>query len=155
MKKEKIKIIMQIIEILTKEHHDAKIALKYKNNLELFIATILSAQCTDKQVNKVTINLFKKYKKIEDFVNVNISELENDIRSTGFYKNKAKNIQNCCKMLVEKYNSKVPKNMKKIIELPGVGRKTANIVLSHAYGVIEGIAVDTHVKRLVISLKGL
>ena len=152
MKKEKIKIIMQIIEILTKEHHDAKIALKYKNNLELFIATILSAQCTDKQVNKVTINLFKKYKKIEDFVNVNISELENDIRSTGFYKNKAKNIQNCCKMLIEKYNSKVPENMMEILELPGVGRKTANIVLSHAYGVIEGIAVDTHVKRLAYRL---
>lgn len=143
------KRVLKIIELLKIEHPVAKIVLKYNNNLELLVATILSAQCTDKQVNKVTKNLFKKYKKAEDYAYTNINELENDIRSTGFYRNKAKNIQNCCKMLIDLYNSEIPMNMKEILELPGVGRKTANIVLSHAYGVIEGIAVDTHVKRLV------
>jgi endonuclease-3 len=105
-------------------------------------------QCTDKRVNIVTKVLFKKYRKPEDYANADLEELEEDIRSTGFYRNKARNIKKCCQMLVEKFNSQVPKTMEELLELPGVARKTANIVLSNAYGVVEGIAVDTHVRRL-------
>ena len=112
------------------------------------MATILSAQCTDKRVNIVTKSLFKKYKTAEDYANADLAELEQDIRSTGFYRNKAKNIKMSGRMLVEKFNSQVPRTMSELIELPGVARKTANIVLSNAYGIIEGIAVDTHVRRL-------
>jgi len=140
--------VLTIIKLLEKEHPDAKIALHYSNPLELLIATILSAQCTDERVNMVTEKLFKKYRTAEDYVNADLKELEEDIRSTGFYRNKAKNIKNCCKILVEKFNSQVPRTMEEILELSGVARKTANIVLSNAYGVIEGIAVDTHVRRL-------
>ena len=139
---------LRIIELLEKEHSDAKIALSYKNPLELLVATILSAQCTDKRVNIVTKVLFKKYKKPEDYANADLEELEGDIRSTGFYRNKARNIKKCCRILVEKFNSQVPKTMEELLELPGVARKTANIVLSNVYGVVEGIAVDTHVRRL-------
>jgi endonuclease-3 len=139
---------LRIIELLEKEHSDAKIALYYANPLELLVATILSAQCTDKRVNSVTKALFKKYRKPEDYANADLEELEEDIRSTGFYRNKARNIIKCCQILVEKFNSKVPKTMEELLELPGVARKTANIVLSNAYGVVEGIAVDTHVRRL-------
>ncbi len=138
----------KIIELLEKQYTDAKIALHYTNPLQLLIATILSAQATDEQINKITPALFKKYKTAEDFANANLQEIEQQIRSSGFYHNKAKNIQNCCKMLVEKYQGKVPKTMTELLELPGVARKTANIVLQNAYGVIEGIAVDTHVRRL-------
>ncbi len=138
----------KIIELLGKQYSDAKIALHYTNPLQLLIATILSAQATDEQINKITPELFKKYKTAGDFAKANISELEQQIKSSGFYHNKAKNIQNCCKMLVEKYGGKVPKTMTELLELPGVARKTANIVLQNAYGVIEGIAVDTHVRRL-------
>jgi len=140
--------ISQIIELLEKEHPDAKVALHYDSPLQLLIATILSAQCTDERVNIVTKTLFKKYRKAEDYANANLKELEKDIRSTGFYRNKARNIKKCCRMLVEKYNSQVPRTMDEMLELPGVARKTANIVLANAYGVIEGIAVDTHVRRL-------
>jgi len=140
--------VLNIIRLLEKEHPDAKIALDYTNPLELLIATILSAQCTDKRVNIVTKTLFKKYKTPKDYVNVDIKELEEDIESTGFYRNKAKNIKKCCQMLIEKFNSQIPKTMDELLELPGVARKTANIVLSNAYGIIEGIAVDTHVRRL-------
>jgi len=112
------------------------------------VATILSAQCTDRRVNIVTKTLFKKYRKAEDYANADLEELEEDVRPTGFYRNKARNIKKCCQILVEKFNSEVPKTMEEILELPGVARKTANIVLSNAYGVIEGIAVDTHVRRL-------
>ena len=112
------------------------------------MATILSAQCTDKQVNIVTKSLFKKYKTSEDYANADLTELEQEIRSTGFYRNKAKNIKKAGKLLVEKFSSKVPKTMDELLELPGVARKTANIVLSNAFGVIVGIAVDTHVRRL-------
>jgi endonuclease-3 len=139
---------LKIIEQLQKEHQDAKIALHYSNPLELLVATILSAQATDEQINKITPSLFKKYRKAEDYANVDVKELEQDIKSSGFYHNKARNIKNCCKMLVDKYNSKVPKTMDELIELPGVARKTANIVLSNAYGIVAGIAVDTHVRRL-------
>ena len=138
----------KIIELLEREHEDAKIALHYANPLQLLIATILSAQATDEQINKITPALFKKYRTAEDFANADRLELEQLIRSSGFYHNKAKNIQNCCKTLLEKYDGKVPKTMDELLELPGVARKTANIVLQNAYGIIEGIAVDTHVRRL-------
>ena len=139
---------LKVIELLEKEYSDAKIALHYSNPLELLVATILSAQATDEQINKITKSLFKKYRKAEDYANADLKELEQDIRSSGFYHNKAKNIKNCCKILVEKYNSQVPKTMTELLELPGVARKTANIVLANAYGIVEGVAVDTHVRRL-------
>ena len=152
MKRDNTTIVLKIIELLKKEHPDAKIALKYTNPLELLVATMLSAQCTDKRVNIVTESLFKEYRKAEDYANANLEKLEEDIRSTGFYRNKARNIKKCCQILVEKFNSQVPKTMEAMLELPGVARKTANIVLSNAYDVIEGIAVDTHVRRLAIRL---
>jgi endonuclease-3 len=139
---------LKIIELLEKEHPDAKIALHYSNPFELLVATILSAQSTDETINRVTKTLFKKYKKPADYANADLKELEQDIRSTGFYHNKAKNLKNSAKMLVEKYDSKVPKTMEELTELPGVARKTANIVLNNAYGAIAGVAVDTHVRRL-------
>src|SRR3990172_2656242 len=138
----------KVIDLLEKEHRDAKIALHYSNPLQLLVATILSAQATDEQINAITPKLFKKYKVAEDFANADLKELEQYIKSSGFYHNKAKNIKNCCKSLVEKFHSKVPKTMNELIELPGVGRKTANIVLANAFGVVEGVAVDTHVGRL-------
>jgi endonuclease-3 len=139
---------LKVIELLEREHSDAKIALHYTNPLELLVATILSAQCTDERVNMVTKTLFKKYTKAEDYANADLKELEQDIKSTGFYRNKAKNLKKCCQLLVEKYNSQVPKTMEELMELPGVARKTANIVLTNAFGVVEGVAVDTHVRRL-------
>jgi endonuclease-3 len=139
---------LKIIELLEKEHPDAKVALHYSNPLELLAATMLSAQTTDERVNRVTETLFKKYKKPEDYAEAELNELEQHIRSTGFYHNKAKNLKNSARMLVEKFNSMVPKTMEDMIELPGVARKTANIVLSNAYNVVVGIAVDTHVRRL-------
>jgi len=140
--------VLNIVKLLEKEHPNAKIALQYTNPLELLIATILSAQCTDERVNIVTKTLFEKYKTAEDYANANAKELEEDIRSTGFYRNKARNIKKCCQMLVEKFDSQVPRTMEEMLELPGVARKTANVVLSNAYGIVEGIAVDTHVRRL-------
>ena len=138
----------KVIDLLEKEHRDAKIALHYSNPLQLLVATILSAQATDEQINKITPRLFKKYKTAEDFANADLKELEQDIKSSGFYHNKARNIKNCCRMLVEKYSSQVPRTMDELLELPGVARKTANIVLANAYGVVEGVAVDTHVRRV-------
>ncbi len=142
----------EIIALLKKEYPDVKIALDFSNPLELLIATILSAQSTDKQINKVTKTLFKKYRTPQDYVKTPQEELEKDIYSTGFYRNKAKNIKKLCGILVENFNSKVPETMEDLITLPGVARKTANIVLSGAFGKIEGIAVDTHVKRLSFRL---
>ena len=139
---------LKIIELLEKETPDAKVALHYSNPLELLVATILSAQSTDETINKVTKALFKKYRKAEDYANADLKKLEQDVRSTGFYHNKAKNLQNSAKMLVEKYSSEVPKTMEELVKLPGVARKTANIVLTNAYGVVAGVAVDTHVRRL-------
>lgn len=139
---------LKIIELLEKEHRDAKIALNHTNPLELLIATILSAQCTDERVNTVTKTLFKKYRSVEDYAGADLKKLEQAIRSTGFYRNKARNIKKCCQMILDKFGSQVPRTMEEILELPGVARKTANIVLSNAYGVVEGIAVDTHVRRL-------
>lgn len=140
--------VMEIIALLEKEYPNAKTALQYDTAWELLVATILSAQCTDKRVNMVTKSLFKKYKTPEDYANADLAELEAAIRSTGFYKNKAKNIKNAGRILVEKYDSQVPRTMDELVDLSGVARKTANIVLSNAYGIIEGIAVDTHVRRL-------
>jgi len=139
---------LKVIELLEREHSDAKIALHYTNPLELLVATILSAQCTDERVNIVTKTLFKKYTKAEDYANADLKELEQDIKSTGFYRNKAKNIKKTSQILVEKYHSKVPETMEALLALPGVARKTANIVLTNAFGVVEGVAVDTHVRRL-------
>lgn len=140
--------VNKVMELLEEEHADAKIELNYKNPLQLLIATILSAQTTDKQINALTPKLFRKYRKAEDYANVDLAELEQDIKSSGFYHNKAKNLKNSAKLLVEKHNSQVPKTMEDLVELPGVARKTANIVLFNAYGIISGIAVDTHVRRL-------
>jgi endonuclease-3 len=133
---------------LEKEFPKAKIALNYTNPLELLVATILSAQCTDERVNIVTKSLFKKYRKAEDYADADLAELEQNIKSTGFYRNKAKNIKETGEMLVQKFHSRVPKTMNEMLELPGVARKTANIVLQNAFGVVEGIAVDTHVRRV-------
>lgn len=142
----------RILFLLKKEYPGATTALLHKNPLQLLIATILSAQCTDKRVNIVTKPLFKKYKTTADFASANLKTLEGQIHSTGFYHNKAKNIIGAAKMIEEKFDGAVPDSMKKLTLLPGVARKTANIVLSHGYGKIEGIAVDTHVRRLSIRL---
>jgi endonuclease III len=138
----------RIWALLKEEYPDAKPSLNYSNPLELLVATVLSAQSTDVQINRVTEKLFKKYRTAEDYANADPRELENDVYSTGFYKNKAKNIKAAARLIVEKYNGKVPETMEELITLPGVGRKTANIVLARGFGVIEGIAVDTHVKRV-------
>lgn len=140
--------INRILNILSKAYPDAKIALHFSNPLEMLVSTILSAQCTDERVNLVTKDLFKKYKTPEDYAKSEINELEAMIRSTGFYRSKAKNIRNACQIIVEKFDSKVPRTMNELTSLPGIGRKTANIILSNSYGVIEGIAVDTHVARV-------
>ncbi|MGD0993928.1 MAG: endonuclease III [Candidatus Bathyarchaeia archaeon] len=140
--------VAKIIELLEKQYPNAKTALNYSNPLEILVATMLSAQTTDERVNIVTQKLFKKYRTPEDYANVDIKELEQDIRSTGFYHNKARNLKKCCRLLIEKYNSQAPKTMEEMLELPGVARKTANIVLYNAYGIISGIAVDTHVRRV-------
>lgn len=148
MKKESLKEkVKEIIKILSKEFPDARVALKYSNPFELLIATILSAQCTDIKVNQVTANLFKRYKSPKDFLKVDLEKLEDEIRPTGFYKNKAKAIKSCCKELIERFNGEVPKTLEELITLPGVGRKTANVILGNAYG-IPGIVVDTHVQRV-------
>jgi endonuclease-3 len=140
--------VEKIIELIEKQYPNAKTALNFTNPLEILLATILSAQTTDVTVNIVTKKLFKKYRTAEDYVNADIVELEQIIHSTGFYHNKAKNLQKCCQLLVEKFHSQVPKTMEELTELPGVARKTANIVLYNAFGITAGIAVDTHVTRL-------
>jgi endonuclease-3 len=140
--------IDKILILLKKKYHKAKIALNYTNPLEILVSTILSAQCTDARVNLVTKRLFKKYRSVEDYARANIKTFEQEIRSTGFYRNKAKNIINAAKKIREDFNGKVPDSMEKLVQLPGVARKTANIVLFNGFGKVEGIAVDTHVRRL-------
>lgn len=140
--------ITEILKRLKKEHPEPKTALHFSNPFELLIATILSAQATDVHVNKVTERLFKKYKSVKDYADADLDIFQKDINSINFYRNKAKNIQATAKMIVERFNSKVPKTMDELITLPGVARKTANIILFNVYGINEGIAVDTHVKRL-------
>lgn len=138
----------KIISILKKEYPDARIALNFGNPLQVLVATILSAQCTDARVNMVTPALFKKYKTAKDFAKANLENFQQEIRSTGFYRAKAKNIINSAKTVVDKFGGKVPDTMQDLVTLPGVARKTANIILYSGYGKIEGIAVDTHVRRL-------
>lgn len=137
-----------ILNLLKKHYPDPKCALRHRSALQLLVATILSAQCTDKRVNLVTPALFKRYRNAKDFAEADIKELEKMVRSTGFYRNKAKNIKSACKNIVEDFKGKVPSNMKDLITLPGVARKTANCVLSVWYKKNVGIVVDTHVKRL-------
>ena len=140
--------VLEIIKRLDKRYPNVKTALNFNSALDLLVATILSAQTTDVNVNKVTENLFKKYQTAQEYVNVSLSELENDIKSINFYKNKAKYIKNLAKKLIEKFNGQVPNTMDELVTLPGVGRKTANIVLWNFFGINEGVAVDTHVKRI-------
>ncbi len=140
--------ISKIIQTLDKLYPKPETALHYKNALEMLVATILSAQCTDVRVNLVTPPLFKKYRSAKDFAEVNIRELEQDIKSTGFYRNKARNIQGAACGILEKFHGKVPDTLEELIQLPGVGRKTANVVLGVIFGKAEGVVVDTHVTRL-------
>lgn len=137
----------RILNGLNLAYPQARCALNFNNPLELLIATILSAQCTDKQVNLVTKTLFKKFKTARDYAEVPLEVLEEDIRPTGFFHNKAKNIQNCCRDLMDQFQGQVPRTLEELVALPGIGRKTANVVLGTAYG-IPGIVVDTHVGRL-------
>jgi endonuclease-3 len=137
----------KIIALLKKRYPDAACALHFKNPLELLVATILSAQCTDERVNKVTAELFKKYKTAEDYARVTQEVFEKDIRSTGFYKNKARSIINCCRKIAQVHGGKVPGTLDELVALDGIGRKTANVILGNAFGV-PGITVDTHVKRV-------
>jgi endonuclease-3 len=146
-KKAHQKRVKEIIKILTKVIPDSTIALTFSSPLELLIATILSAQCTDVRVNEVTTTLFKKYRSAKDYAQAELSELEQDIRPTGFYRNKAKSIQKCCQALVGRFGGEVPKTLEEMVTLSGVGRKTANVILGNAFG-IPGIVVDTHVHRV-------
>lgn len=138
----------EIIQILVKTYPNTKIALNYSNSWELLVAVILSAQCTDTRVNIVTKTLFKKYKDIKDFANANLNKFENDIRSTGFFRNKTMNIISSAKLILRKFKGDVSDSMTDLLTLPGVARKTANIILGNAFGKVEGIAVDTHVLRI-------
>ncbi len=142
----------KIIEPLKREYPEAKVALSFSNPWELLVATILSAQCTDKKVSEVTKHLFRKYPTIQDYANALLDHFEQDIKVLGLYRNKAKNILSAARLIIEKFDSEVPRKMEEILTLPGVARKTANIVLGNAYEIVEGIAVDTHVKRLSIRL---
>ena len=137
----------RIVRLLARLYPDAQCALHHENPLQLLIATILSAQCTDVRVNMVTPGLFARYANAKAFATADLRELETAIQSTGFFRNKARNIQECCKQLVAKYRGQVPRTMDELLELPGIGRKTANVVLGNAYDV-PGITVDTHVGRL-------
>lgn len=139
--------VPKILEILDKEYPNPKPALEFKNPLELLMAAILSAQCTDVRVNIITRSLFKKYQNAGDYANVDLSTFEEEIKSVGFFRNKAKSIIGCCKNIVERYGGKVPNDLEELTSLPGVGRKTANVVLGNAFG-IPGITVDTHVSRV-------
>lgn len=138
----------KLVKTLKKLYPDAKCSLDFSHPFELVVAVMLSAQCTDERVNKTTPALFKKYKTPQDFADADISELEKMVHSCGFYKNKAKNIKECAKVIVEKYNSQVPQQMELLLELPGVGRKSANVILLEVFGIASGIAVDTHAKRI-------
>ena len=140
--------ITQILRGLDKAYPDAECALKHTDSLELLVATILSAQCTDERVNLVTRDLFRKYRAPKDYAVAPSKVLEAEIRSTGFYRNKTKSIQGACRMILDKFDGRIPDTMEELIQLPGVARKTANVVLGVAYGKAEGIVVDTHVFRL-------
>lgn len=138
----------EIIARLKREYPDARTELNWSDPLQLLVATILSAQCTDVRVNKVTESLFQKYSSAKDYAEANLEELEEDIKTTGFYHSKARSLQGMARVLVQEFGGEVPRAMEELISLPGVGRKTANVVLGNAFGIDEGIVVDTHVKRL-------
>jgi endonuclease-3 len=138
----------EVVRRLKKEYPEVTCALNHSNALELLIATILSAQCTDARVNIVTADLFRKYRSVEDFANAPLSELERDIHSTGFYRQKAKSIQGAARMIIEKFGGQVPETLEELTTLPGAARKTANVVLGVAFGKASGVVVDTHVSRL-------
>lgn len=138
----------EIIRRLSEAYPDAAIALRATNPLEMLVATILSAQCTDERVNRVTATLFEKYRRPEDYLGVPEAELAADIKPTGFFNQKARSIRGACLRIIEVYGGKVPATMEELLTLPGVARKTANIVLGNSFGVVEGIAVDTHVRRV-------
>ena len=142
-----VRNVEKILPILKKEYPDARCTLNFTTPFELLIATILAAQCTDERVNQVTEELFKKYRRPQDYLKVELTELEEDIRPTGFFRNKARNIRGCVSQIVKDYDGQVPKDMGEFVNLPGVGRKTANVVLGNAFG-IPGIVVDTHVGRV-------
>jgi endonuclease III len=138
----------KIAQRLAAAYREARCSLDFRSPIELLLATILSAQCTDVRVNQVTKTLFRKYRTAADYAEANQTELELDIQSTGFFRNKAKSIRECCQTLLEKYGGEVPKEMESLVQLPGVGRKTANVVLGTAYGIAVGVVVDTHVARI-------
>jgi endonuclease-3 len=144
--------IHEVLKRLKKQYKETKTALHFKTPFELLVSTILSAQTTDLQVNKVTEKLFQKYTSLKDYANAPPEKFQDDIRSINFYRNKSKNIQAAAKKIIQSFNSKVPRTMEELLCLPGVARKTANIILYNAYNVNEGIAVDTHVKRLAFRL---
>jgi endonuclease-3 len=142
----------KLISLLKKSYPDARCSLNHTSALELLVATILSAQCTDERVNLVTVDLFRKYRRPADYLNVPAQELEQDIRSTGFYRNKTKAIQGACRIISEQHQGNVPDELDALLALPGVARKTANVVLGNAFGITSGIVVDTHVARLALRL---
>ena len=137
-----------LVKLLYRTYGDAKCALKHENALQLLIATILSAQCTDERVNKVTQTLFRKYKTAADYANAPLKEIEKDVHSTGFFRSKAKHIKNACAIIHTNFSGKVPDSMDSLVQLPGVGRKTANVVLGSWFNKPDGVVVDTHVKRI-------
>jgi len=151
-KEQKTARVKQIIAGLRTTYPDAHCELNFSNPLELLVATILSAQCTDKRVNQVTHDLFKRYRSASDFARADQPKLEEQIKSTGFFRNKAKSIRTCCQAIVEEHGGQVPRTMGDLIKLGGVGRKTANVVLGNAFGINEGVVVDTHVARLSLRL---
>lgn len=150
LEKERGERIIQMIQILKELFPTVGMALSYSNHWELLVAVMLSAQCTDIRVNIVTEKLFKKYKTLDEYAHASLSEFENDIRQTGFFRNKAKNIIATANILKNEYGGVLPRTMEEMVALPGVARKTSNVVLGNAYGIVEGIAVDTHVRRFCI-----
>lgn len=148
--KERKERVRKMLNTLKKLFPVAGMALNYKTPFECLVAVILSAQCTDKRVNIVTKELFKKYKSLDNYLNISLNEFEQDIRSTGFYKNKAKNILAAARIIKKEFKGKIPNTMPELLTIPGVARKTANVVLGNIYGIVEGIAVDTHVRRTAI-----
>ena len=143
----------ELVNILKNTYPDAKCSLDFKTPFEMLVAVMLSAQCTDERVNKTTPSIFSKYSTPEDFANIELEKLEELIHPCGFYKNKAKNIKKCAQVIVEKYNGEVPRTMEELMSLPGVGRKSANVVMLEAFGEAQGIAVDTHCKRIANKLR--
>lgn len=144
----KARRVAALLEALRRTYPDAHCELNYSTPLELLVATVLSAQCTDQRVNQVTADLFRRYRTAAEYANAPLGELEEAIKSTGFYRNKARSLQGCCRALVERHGGEVPRSLEALTQLPGVGRKTANVVLGNAFGLNEGLVVDTHVARL-------